>query len=98
MQTTFLILIATATVVTTVINFAKPIFKETKYAETICILLSFVLWVVGSFSVRPYLEIELTTGAVFLIWLAIGTGAGIFYDLWSIIQNTNKKDLPKIEK
>lgn len=97
MQTTFLILIATATVVTTVINFAKPIFKETKYAETICILLSFVLWVVGAFSVRPYLEIELTTGAVFLIWLAIGTGANVFYDIWKLVTNAGKTDLPKIK-
>lgn len=98
MQTTFLILISTSIVVTTVINFAKPIFKDLKQAETICILLSFILWVVGAFSIKPYLDIELTTWALFLIWLAIWTGATVWYDLRKLVQNQWKSDLPKIKK
>lgn len=101
MQTTFLILISTSIVVTTVINFIKPLYEaffNKKVSWAISILLSLILWVIWAFSVKWYLEIELTNWALFLIWLAIWTWAGIFYDLWSIVQNTNKKDLPKIEK
>ena len=89
MQTTILILIGTAMVITTIVNFAKPGYKEFvgKYETTINIALSFILWVCSAFAIRPYLEIELWIWALILLWLALGTGANIFYDIWKLVQN-----------
>lgn len=89
MQTTIIILIGTAMVITTIVNFAKPWYKEFvgKYETTINIALSFILWVCSAFAVRPYLEIELWIWALILLWLALGTGANIFYDIWKLVQN-----------
>jgi len=102
MQTTLLILIGTAMVITTIVNFAKPAYEQFvgKWATTINIALSFILWVCGAFAVRPYLEIELSYWALILIWLALGTWATIFYDLLKLVQNAGsvKKDNPVEEK
>ena len=89
MQTTIIILIGTAMVITTIVNFAKPWYKEFvgKYETTINIALSFILWVCSAFAIRPYLEIELGVGALILLGLALGTGANIFYDIWKLVQN-----------
>lgn len=89
MQTTILILIGTAMVITSIVNFAKPAYKEFvwKYEPTVDIALSFILWVCSSFAVSPYLEIQLSTWALILLWLALGTGANIFYDIWKLVQN-----------
>ena len=96
MQTTILILIGTAMVITTIVNFAKPWYKDFvgKYETTINITLSFILWVCSAFAIRPYLEIELEVGALILLGLALGTGANIFYDIWKLVQNLGsvKKD------
>lgn len=97
MQTTFLILVATSIVVTTIVNFIKPAYEKLSYANTISILLSLILGTIGAFSIKPYLEIELTTWALFLIWLAIWTGATVWYDLRKLVQNQWKSDLPKIK-
>ena len=97
MQTTILILIATAMVITSIVNFAKPAYEDFvgRFAVTINILLSFILWVCSSFAIRPYLEIELATWAVILLWLALGTWATIFYDIWRLVQNlgSSKNDI-----
>lgn len=89
MPTTILILICAATVITTIVNFAKPAYEEFagKYAVTINIILSFILWIVWAFSVEPYISYELADIAVVLLWLAIGTWATVFYDLLKLIQN-----------
>lgn len=89
MQTTILILIWTAMVITTIVNFAKPWYKDFvgKYETTINIALSFILWVCSSFAVRPYLEIDLSVWALILVGLALGTWANIFYDIWKLVQN-----------
>lgn len=89
MQTTIIILIGTAMVITTIVNFAKPGYREFvgKYETTINIALSFILWVCSAFAVKPYLEIELWIWALILLWLALGTGANIFYDIWKLVQN-----------
>lgn len=96
MQTTILILIGTAMVITTIVNFAKPWYKEFvgKYETTINIALSFILWVCSAFAIRQYLEIELEDWALILLGLALGTGANIFYDIWKLVQNLGsvKKD------
>jgi asparagine N-glycosylation enzyme membrane subunit Stt3 len=88
MTTVILILIACATVITSIINFAKPAYKKFawEYANTITIGLSFLLWIVASFSVSPYLWIELNTGVLTLLWLALGTWSNLFYDLWELIK------------
>lgn len=97
MQTTLLILIGTSMVITTIVNFAKPGYKEFvgKYETMINIALSFILWICSAFAIRPYLEIELGVGALILVWLALGTGANIFYDIWKLVQNLGsvKKDV-----
>lgn len=89
MQLTIIILIATAMVITTIVNFAKPGYKEFvwKYETTINIALSFILWVCSAFAIRPYLEIEIATWALILLGLALGTWANIFYDIWKLVQN-----------
>ena len=89
MQTSLLILIWTAMVITSIVEFAKPAYEQFvgKYATTINILLSFILWVCGAFAVSPYLELQLSTWALILIWLALGTWATIFYDIWKLVQN-----------
>lgn len=93
MTTAILILIACATVITSIINFAKPAYKKFawEYANTITIWLSFILGIVASFSVNPYLWIELNTGVLILLGLALGTGSNLFYDLWELIKGAGAK-------
>ena len=88
MQTTIIILLSVAMIITSIVNFAKPAYQEFvwKYEPTINILLSFILWVCSAFAIRPYLEWDLSTWAIILLWLALGTWANIFYDIWSLIQ------------
>ena len=97
MQTTILILIATAMVITTIVNFAKPAYEQFvgRFSVTINIALSFILWVCSAFAIRPYLEFEVASGALVLLWLALGTGANIFYDIWKLVQNlgSTKSDI-----
>ena len=94
MQTTIIILLSTAMIITSIVNFAKPAYQEFvwKYEPTINIALSFILWVCSAFAIRPYLEWELATWAVILLWLALGTWANIFYDIWSLIQGFGSKE------
>lgn len=97
MQTTIIILIATAMVITSIVNFAKPAYEQFvgRFATTINIALSFILWVCSSFAVSPYLELELSTWALVLLWLALWTWATIFYDIWKLVQNlgSSKQDI-----
>ena len=89
MQTTIIILIATAMIITTIVNFAKPAYEQFvgKFWTTINIALSFLLWVCSAFAIKPYLEIDLSVWALILLWLALGTWATIFYDIWKLVQN-----------
>jgi len=104
MQTTILILIGAAMVITSIVNFAKPAYEQFvgRYGTTINIALSFILWICAAFAVDPYLEIEVAPGALILLWLALGTGASIFYDIWKLVQNlgsTKRENLdPKPEE
>ena len=94
MQTTIIILIGTAMVITSIVNFAKPAYEQFagKWDATVNIALSFILGVCSAFAVAPYLEFQLSAGALVLLGLALGTGANLFYDLWALVQNlgTNK--------
>lgn len=96
MQTSIIILIGTAMSITTIVNFAKPSYEQFvgRFNATINIALSFLLGICGAFAIRPYLEIQLEPWALILIWLALGTGANIFYDIWKLVQNlgSTKKD------
>lgn len=89
MHTTFLILIITATVITKIVDFAKPAYEDLvgKYAVTFNIILSFLLGVCASFAIAPFLEFQLSINALVLLGLALGTGATIFYDVWKLVQN-----------
>lgn len=97
MQTTILILIGTAMAITTIVNFAKPWYKEVvgKWEVSINIALSFILGVCSAFAIRPYLDIDLSVGALILLGLALGTWANIFYDVWKLVQNlgSTKEDV-----
>lgn len=89
MQTTLIILVGTAMVITTIVDFAKPWYKDLvgKWEVTINIALSFVLWVCSAFAIRKYIDFDLNDWALILLWLALGTGANIFYDIWKLVQN-----------
>ncbi len=96
MQTTIVILIATAMVITSIVNFAKPAYEQFvgKFWTTINIALSFLLWIASAFAIKPYLEIELWNWALILLWLALGTWATIFYDIWKLVQNLGSDKVP----
>ena len=100
MQNTILILMGTSMVITAIVNFAKPWYKDLvgKWEVTINIALSFILWVCSAFAVREYLEIELNTGALILIGLALGTWATIFYDVWRLVQNAGSVKKEEVEE
>lgn len=100
MTTTILILIACSTVITSIVNAAKPWYKKFagQYTVTVSVFLSFLLWIIASFSVAPYLWIELNTGVLVLIWLALGTWSNLFYDLWELIKSTTEKIRGVVEK
>lgn len=96
MQTTILILIGTAMVITSIVNFAKPAYEQFVgiYGTTINISLSFILWICGAFAVNPYLDLDLSVWALILLWLALGTWATIFYDIWKLVQNLGSTKIP----
>ena len=79
--------------ITSIVNAAKPAFKKLtgKYTVTVCTFLSFVLGVLASFSVAPYLWYELNDWIIVLIGLALGTGSNLFYDVWELIKSTSDK-------
>lgn len=100
MQNTILILMGTSMVITAIVNFAKPWYKDLvgKWETTINIALSFILWVCSAFAIREYLDIELNVGALILIGLALGTWATIFYDVWRLIQNAGSVKKEEVEE
>lgn len=99
MTTTIMILIACSTVISSIVNAAKPAYKKFawKYWVTISVCLSFVLGIVASFSVAPYLWVELNTWVLVLMGLALGTGSNLFYDLRELLKSTTDKIRSTIE-
>ena len=93
MTNLILTLIVCSTVITSIIEAMKPGFKKLtgKYTVTVATLLSFLLWILASFSVAPYLWLELNSGLLLLLWMALGTGSNLFYDVWSLIKNASDK-------
>ena len=100
MTSTILILIACSTVITSVVNAAKPWYKRFagKYTVTVSVFLSFLLGIIASFSVAPYLAIEFNAWVLVLMGLALGTGSNLFYDLWELIKSTTEKIRSTIEE
>ena len=98
MQTGIILMIIASTIITTIVNFAKPAYKEFagKRETTINIVLSFILWICSAFAIKPYIPEEIWAWATILIWLALGTWSTVFYDIWKLIQNlgSTKKDTP----
>ena len=105
MTNLILILIVCSTVITSIVNVAKPAYKKFagKYAISITTLLSFLLGILSAFSLVPYLGLDLNGGLIFMLWLALGTGSNIFYDIWELIKwvgtrlNEVKKAVESIE-
>ena len=93
MTTIIIAAIVCATVITSIVNFAKPAYEQFagKYATTINIALSFILGIVTAFAVVPFFGFELPAGAIVLIGLALGTGSNIFYDVREIIKGAGDK-------
>ena len=78
----------------------KPAWRKFagKWNATINIAVSFILWLVASFSVAPYLNVELNNGLLVILWLALGTWSNLFYDLWELIKTTTEKIRSTIEE
>lgn len=89
METLIIGLILISTVITTIVNFAKPAYEQFvwKRAVTINIGLSFILGICSAFAIFPMLDIELSAWATILMWLGLGTGSTVFYDLRKLVQN-----------
>lgn len=89
MTNLILTLIVCSTVITSIVNVAKPAYKKFagKYAISITTLLSFLLGILSAFSLAGYLGLELNTWLLIMLGLALGTGSNIFYDIWSMVKN-----------
>lgn len=99
MTNLILTLIVCSTVITSIVNAAKPAYKKFagKFTVTISVILSFALGIVAAFSVAPYLFAELNAGILVLIGLALGTGSNLFYDLWELLKSATDKIRSTIE-
>lgn len=98
MTNIFLWLVVISTIITSIVNVAKPAYKKFagKFTVSVNVLLSFALWVLASFSCASILGLELNTWSLILLGLALGTWSNIFYDVWSLLQSgvaRLKKDL-----
>jgi len=88
MTTLLTIAIVVSTVITSIVNVAKPAFKKLtgKYTITVCTLLGFALWILSAFSLEPYYFAWCNAWLLIMLWLAFWTGSTIFYDLREIVK------------
>lgn len=98
MPSTMLSLVVISTIIVSIVNFCKPAYKKFtgKFTASVNIFLSFVLWILASFSTYKMLGLELNTGSLILLWLALWTWSNIFYDARELIKWVTlrlKKDL-----
>ena len=93
MTNLILILVVCSTVITSIVNVAKPAYKKFagKYAISITTLLSFLLGILSAFSLSSYLGWEYNAGLLIMLWLALGTGSNIFYDCWELIKGVGAR-------
>lgn len=105
MTNLILILIVCSTVITSIVNVAKPAYKKFagKYAISITTVLSFLLWILSAFSLSAYLGWEYNAWLLVMLWLALGTWSNIFYDVRELIKwlwvrlNEAKKAIEKVD-
>lgn len=105
MTNLILILIVCSTVITSIVNVAKPAYKKFagKYAISITTVLSFLLGILSAFSLSAYLGWEYNAWLLIMLWLALGTGSNIFYDVRELIKwlwvrlNEAKKAIEKVD-
>ena len=88
MTNLILILVVCSTVITSIVNVAKPAYKKFagKYAISITTVLSFLLGILSSFSLSAYLWWGYNTWILIMLWLALWTWSNIFYDIWELIK------------
>ena len=106
MTNLILTLIVCSTVITSIVNVAKPAYKKFtgRYAISITTLLSFLLGILSAFSLAGYLGLELNTWLTLMLGLALGTWSNIFYDCWELVKgvwarlNEVKKAVEKVEE
>lgn len=89
MGTLVLIFVIISTIITSIIEFIKPAYKKVawKYAVSINVALSFILWLIASYSFAPYFWFDFNNWMLFLAWLALWTWSNIWYDLWEIVKS-----------
>lgn len=88
MTNLILTLIVCSTVITSIVNVAKPAYKKFagKYAISITTLLSFLLGILSAFSLAGYLGLDLNTWLTLMLGLALGTWSNIFYDCRELVK------------
>lgn len=93
MTNLILILVVCSTVITSIVNCAKPAYKKfaKEYTITISTVIAFALGIVCAFSVVPLLWININGWLTVLVWLALWTWSNIFYDAWELIKNWSDK-------
>ena len=92
-MSTIAVFIIAATVVSTIVEFAKPAYKKFagKFAVSINIALAFALGILAAFSLKSFIALELNAWALTILGLAIGTGSAIFYDVWALVKALKDK-------
>ena len=106
MTNLILILVVCSTVITSIVNVAKPAYKKFagRYAISITTCLSFLLGILSSFSLSAYLGWNYNAWILIMLWLALGTGSNIFYDIWELIKglgvrlNEARKAIEEVEE
>jgi len=106
MTNLILTLIVCSTVITSIVNVAKPAYKKFagKYAISITTLLSFLLGILSAFSLAGHLGLDLNAWLTLMLGLALGTWSNIFYDCWELVKwvwarlNEVKKAVEKVEE
>lgn len=106
MTNLILTLIVCSTVITSIVNVAKPAYKKFagKYAISITTLLSFLLGILSAFSLAAYLGWGYNAWLLVMLWLALWTGSNIFYDCWELIKglwvrlNEARKAIEEVDK
>ncbi len=89
MTNLILIWVVCSTIITSIVNAMKPAYKKFawKWTVTINVVIAFVLWILCAFSVKPLVWLDINAGLTILIWLALGTGSNIFYDIMELIKS-----------
>jgi len=88
MTNLIMILVVCSTVITSIVNVAKPAYKKFagRYAISITTCLSFLLGILSSFSLSAYLGWNYNAWILIMLWLALWTWSNIFYDVWGLIK------------